>query len=228
MGTRVAKESYPWNTGSESSTMNTQKPFQAVLWDLGGVIVRTQDWSRRMRWEARLGLKPFGLSELVFNGEMGRKASLGEATVEEIWTWVANKLGLPDEAHNELEQDFWAGDRVDQELVDFIRNLRPAYKTGLISNAWSDLRDAMQDRWGIVDAFDDIVISAEVGLVKPDPAIYQLALQRLRIEAREAIFIDDFPENIAGARAVGMQAILFKDPEQVVTDLGSLLAGAIP
>lgn len=208
--------------------MSQHQTIRAILWDLGGVIVRTHDWSWRNHWEDRLGLAPFGLSELVFNSDMGRKASLGEATPDELWNWITGRLGLPDEARMKFEQDFWAGDRVDQDLVNFIRSLRPTYKTGLISNAWSDLRDAMECQWFIADAFDEIVISAEVGIVKPNPGIYQLALQRLQIKAQETIFIDDFPENIVGAEEAGMQGILFKHPEQVLSDLQSILTVSKP
>jgi putative hydrolase of the HAD superfamily len=187
------------------------------------VILRTHDQSGRERWEKRLGLEPYGLAELVFEGEMGRLASIGKCSVEEVWVWVADQLGVEQYERGELEKDFWRGDRVDRDLETFIRSLRPQFKTGLISNAWPDLRQELENDWNIADAFDDLLISAEVGIAKPDPHIYQIALTRLDVAASEAIFVDDFEKNIDGARAVGMHAVHFQDPEQVILEVRNLL-----
>ncbi len=71
--------------------------------------------------------------------------------------------------------------------------------------------------------FDAIVLSGEVGVMKPDPCIYQIALERLEVKAEQAAFIDDFQHNIDGAQAVGMHGIHFRNPEQLVADLEALL-----
>ncbi len=197
--------------------------MKAAIWDLGGVIVRTLDPSGRTHWEKRLGLQRRELERLVFEGEMGRKASLGQASADDVWNWVIERLDLPLDARTELERDFWKGDRIDRGLIQFIRNLRPAYKTGLLSNAWPDLRDKMENVWHIADAFDEIVISAEIGLVKPDSRIYEHILERMNIQPEEAIFVDDFQENVAGAHAVGMQTIHFQNPTQTMQELRTIL-----
>jgi putative hydrolase of the HAD superfamily len=108
-------------------------------------------------------------------------------------------------------------------LVDYLRSLRPRYKTALLSNAWSDLRGMLTERWEIADTFDELVISAEVGIVKPDPRIYHLALERLQVAPQEAVFVDDFIENIEGGKAVGLHTIHFRTPHQAIEDLSSLL-----
>jgi epoxide hydrolase-like predicted phosphatase len=203
--------------------MIKRSSIRAVFWDLGGVIVRTHDRSGRTYWEKRLGLQPNELDRLVFRGETSRKASIGQASTADIWSSVGDHLDLDRTILDKLILDFWRGDRVDTDLVDFIRSLRPAFLTGLISNGWSDLRHALEHEWHFVDAFDDIVISAEVGLVKPSPEIYHLALERMNIEARHAVFIDDFEENVDGARAVNMHAIHFQSPQQVISELQTLL-----
>jgi epoxide hydrolase-like predicted phosphatase len=118
---------------------------------------------------------------------------------------------------------FWGGDALDSHLVDYIRSLRPRLKTGLLSNAWDNLRRVVSDTWEIADAFDDIVISAEVGISKPDPRIYELAVLRLGVLPREAVFVDDFPHNIEAAQRVGLKGILFRNSDQVRQDLEGLL-----
>lgn len=199
--------------------------IKVVFWDLGGVLVRTEDRSKREQWEQRLGMEPRQLDRLIFGGEMGRKAALGQASVEEVWESVRQELDLSLDEREQLARDFWQGDDLDEELVAFIRGLRARFQTGLISNAWLELRELLEGHWHIDDAFDDLVISAEVGLVKPDPAIYKLALERLNVEADQAVFVDDFTQNIAAAADVGMHAVHFTDPEQAVMNVNQLIAG---
>ena len=72
------------------------------------------------------------------------------------------------------------------------------------------------------DQFDDIVLSGEVGIAKPDPAVYRLVCERSGIEPSEAVFLDDSPTNVAGAHAVGMPAFIFTDADQARADLRTL------
>ena len=197
--------------------------IRAVLFDFGGVIVRTNDRTPRERLAARLGIAYDQLSSLVFDSESALQATLGKITTQEHWEALRNELGLSQDDHANLPLDFWGGDVLDQELVDYIRALRPDYKTSLISNAWDDLRQVLEYTWKIADVFDEIIISAEVGVAKPDPRIYQIALERLAVAPQQAVFVDDFPANIAGARAVGMHALHFKNSLQARKELDRLL-----
>ena len=198
--------------------------IRAVLWDLGGVIIRTEDRTRREAWETRLGLQPGELDQIVFAGEMGRKAALGQATAPEVWAWVTERLGLEAEQGQVLRRDFWRGEDLDLDLVAYIRRLKSNFRTGLISNAWPEIRAQIENEWGIADAFDDLVISAEVRLAKPDPRIFQLALGRLRVEATQAIFVDDFTENTEAAAALGMHTVQFKNRGQAQEQVESILS----
>ena len=204
--------------------MTSSVGLQAVIWDLGGVILRTEDRSARSAWETQLGLAEYELDRIVFGGEMGQKASLGEANAHAVWESVGQQLQLDDASLRQLRRAFWQGDRLDRELLEFIRDLRPERRTGLLSNAWPELRRDLEGRWNMADAFDEIVISAEVGLAKPDPRIYALILERLDIQPANAVFVDDFEENVTAATAMGMQTVHFKDPQQVMEHLRSLLS----
>jgi putative hydrolase of the HAD superfamily len=110
---------------------------------------------------------------------------------------------------------------LDRELIQFIRGLRTEYKTGLISNAWDDLRDYIA-REGFIDAFDFITISAEVGAVKPDARIFHHALEQAKVRANEAVFVDDFIDNVEGCEKVGMHGILFNDTEATIQKIKAL------
>ena len=74
------------------------------------------------------------------------------------------------------------------------------------------------------DAFDNMVISAEIGVMKPEARIYQLALEQAGVSADEAVFVDDFIENIEACEKLGMHGIHFRDPQVVLSELRNMLA----
>jgi HAD superfamily hydrolase (TIGR01509 family) len=159
---------------------------------------------------------------LVFDSETSRKASIGVQTVDAHWAAVMKKLNLPLSESQSIRKEFFDGDVLDRSLIQLMRDLRVKYKIGLISNAWNDLRDYIV-RQKFADVFDTMIISAEVGVVKPDAKIFQIALDQLQIQAKEAMFVDDFKVNIEGCEKVGMKGFLFKDPERDIQKLKALL-----
>ncbi|MEJ2706344.1 MAG: HAD family phosphatase [Anaerolineales bacterium] len=197
--------------------------IQAVIFDLGGVLVRTEDRTPRAELAEQLNMTYAELDRIAFRGESAQRAALGIISEEEHWENLGRLLGIPDERLDWARSKFWGGDQVDEELVNYIRALRGPYKTALLSNAWSSLRHYVTQVWEIGDAFDELIISAEVHTVKPEAAIYEITLQRLQIEPQQAVFVDDFAQNVTGAKAVGMHAIQFRNPDQVEADLAQLL-----
>lgn len=195
----------------------------AVYFDLGGVIVRTDDKGPRTELAESLGLDYEGIDQVFFGSESAQQASIGAISREEHWRSVVRALNLPESKIPVFVEAFFAGDRTDQTLVSFLRSLRPTCKVGLISNAFSGLREWVIDQ-KLDDAFDDMTISAEAGVAKPDARIYRQALDKLNVRAEEAIFVDDMPANIEAANMLGMHAILFQTSEQAIADIKSLLA----
>jgi epoxide hydrolase-like predicted phosphatase len=200
--------------------------IQAVIWDLGGVLLRTEDYAPRRALAQQYGMTLEGLEDFIFSGESGGRAQRGEISAEQHWENQRQVLGLDLVQMQSFRDQFWGGDRLDTDLVAYIRRLRGNYKTGLLSNAFSDLRRVVTEIWKFDDAFDDMIISAEVGLVKPDEQIYHLALDRLGVAPEAAVFIDDFSRNVEGARRVNMRAIRFLNPLQARGELESLLDGS--
>jgi HAD superfamily hydrolase (TIGR01509 family) len=198
---------------------------RAVIFDFGGVLVRTEDPSGRRRWEGHLGLPLGELDRMVFASELTDRSMVGQATEAEIWWSIGAHFGLDGETLEQMRRDFWSGDRLDDQLVQFLRDLRPRYKTAVLSNAWPGARQVFVEYFSLGETVDELIISAEEGLAKPDPRLYHIALQRLGVQPGEAIFVDDTPENVEGARAVGMVGIQFKDPAQAMTDVLSYLGG---
>jgi putative hydrolase of the HAD superfamily len=197
--------------------------IRAVFFDLGGVIVRTEYQSPRERLAERLGMEYEDLDRIVFDSETGRQASIGAITSLQHWEAVIKRLKRPYEEIASIRDEFFAGDIIDHEIVNFLRSLRGTVKTGLISNAWSDLRDFIV-REKFDDAFDHIIISAEVGVAKPEAKIYKIALEQAGVSPNEAVFVDDFYVNIESCEEVGMQGIHFKDAQSALAQLKSLLS----
>ena len=196
--------------------------IKAVFFDLGGVIVRTEFQAPRQQLADRLGMDYDDLSKVVFDSDSSLRASIGEIPADEHWASVMQRLKRPASEISLIREEFFAGDIVDRTLVEYIRALRGKYKTGLISNAWSDLRNFVV-REKFDDVFDRMIISAEVGAVKPEPKIFQIALEQFGMKPREAVFVDDFYINIEGCEKVGIKGIHFRDVESTLKQLKQLL-----
>jgi len=195
---------------------------RAVLFDLGGVLLRTEYQAPRQKLAERFGMDYEDIDRLVFGSPTAARATVGEITEEAHWNQVMKLLKQPAEEYKNIEHEFFGGDVLDRNLIQFLRSLRPQYKTGLISNAWSGLRGyIMREKFD--DAFDALIISAEVKVAKPSAKIYHLALDQLQVQAGEAVFVDDVWENIQACEKVGMQGILFKSPESTIKQIRALL-----
>jgi putative hydrolase of the HAD superfamily len=197
--------------------------IRGVFFDFGGVIVRTEYQAPRQHLAERLEMEYEDIIKIVFESQSSFNASIGEISAEEHWAEVTKRLRRPASETEAIREEFFAGDVIDHGIVDYLRSLRSDYHVGLISNAWPDLRDYITEQ-KFEDAFDHLVISAEVGVMKPEARIYQIALEQAGVRPDEAVFVDDFYENIEGCRDVGMHGIHFQNPEQALNELEQLLA----
>ena len=195
--------------------------IKAIIFDVGGVLLRTHDWAGRHKWDERLGLPHGRVEHSFFNSDLGLEAQHGRVTTDQHWHNVAQRLGIPSEQLPQLRADFWAGDQLDWSLIQLIQQLKEShnYQMAIISNAPDDLRHVLTHEFKVAEVFDLIVVSAEEGIMKPDPAIYERTLARLASRADEAVFIDDSPTNIAGAQAVGLKTILYRKGMDVAAEL---------
>jgi epoxide hydrolase-like predicted phosphatase len=197
--------------------------IRAVIFDWGGVLVRTSDGSLREAWERRLGLSPGQSSAIVFGTETNYDVQTGRVTDEQHWAGVQQRLALSQQELADFRRDFFARDVVDVHLLQYIDRLRARYTVGLLSNASSIARRLLSDTYGgILDHFDSVTISSEEGVMKPDVRIYQIALARAGARAEEAIFVDDVLENVQAARRLGMEGVHFVDPTAALADLAGL------
>ena len=198
--------------------------LRALIWDMGGVLLRTEDQASRAQLANQYGLSNAQLNYLVFGNPAAQLCESGRMQPVERWNFVARKLNLSDKELQAFQTLFWAGDRLDEELIRLIDSLRPRFKTGLLSNAGPDASATLAAIYPrLLTPFDTIVFSGEVGLVKPDPAIYHLILNRMGVSPSQALFIDDFKQNIFTAQMVGLQTIWFRSADQARRDLSSII-----
>lgn len=110
--------------------------------------------------------------------------------------------------------------RLDDEMIEAVRAARGAVATGLLSNSWG-VQYYPHDL--LAELFDEVVISGQVGLRKPDPPIFDMAAQRLGVPPEECVFVDDLPGNIEAAEALGMRGVLHEVAATTIPELERLL-----
>ena len=197
--------------------------IKTVIFDLGGVLVRTENMLPRQKLAEKHGMSYQELSYLVYRTKSANLAMIGKVPAGDHQQTILKNLNLPLDSFSAFEDEFWGGDRLDSQLVDFIQGLRGEYRTVLLSNAWDNLRKLLEGLWKIDGVFDEIFISAEMGLAKPDPAIYKVVIDSLGQDPSELIFVDDFVDNIKAAREANINAIHFRNRDQALADLADYL-----
>jgi putative hydrolase of the HAD superfamily len=111
--------------------------------------------------------------------------------------------------------------RIEESMVDALIKVRAAgLKTAVLSNSWGQ---TLYPRERLDEICDEVLLSGEVGLRKPDPAIFRLALDRLGVEGRTAVFVDDHPGHLEPAAELGMATVLHVMPARTLAELEALL-----
>ena len=197
--------------------------IKAIALDYGGVI--TVDPFIGLRsFEARLGCAPGALCAEFRGGPLWTQAELGRLAMVDFWDqWLArirDELGIEVELA-EVFAEIGRGGDLNHEMTDLVERLGRGYRLAIMTN---NVRES-RARWHAkidIERFDVVVDSSDVGLRKPDPAIYAVLLERLGLSGPEVAYVDDFEENLEPASALGMHAVLFTDAAQCEDDLVAL------
>jgi HAD superfamily hydrolase (TIGR01509 family) len=184
--------------------------IKAIIFDCFGVLVGHGFWSVYESLGGDLE------KDEAFIEEQLNKADIGETSSQEFNALISERLGISLESYKHA----FAEDEVPNEGVfQLIQDvLAPKYSLALVSNATGDsVRSKISaDKLAL---FKEVFISGEVGLLKPDPELFMLALSKLGVKPDEAIFVDDHQKYIDGATVVGMHTILFTDLSTFKTKL---------
>lgn len=190
---------------------------------MGGVILRTRDYAFREALAQRFGTTRKELEKVIFFSPSAKQTEMGKISDAEHWQSVLRHFGQPQENYLQAYREFFTGDEIDLDMVAYIQTLKPTYQLGLLSNAWKNARETITLMHPYLDLFDVSIFSAEVGLRKPEAPIFQLMIERLGIQPHQAVFVDDFPENVAGAAAAGLHAVHFQERDQAIAHINALL-----
>lgn len=188
--------------------------IKAIIFDCFGVIVG-QGFANTYR---AAGGDPQQDRDFI-NAMLGRN-NLGLISDEEFRSSMAAKLGI---SLADWHQAVVTAEQPNAELLQYIKELRANYKTAILSNANVGSLSRRIGTYWLQACFDTVVVSAEVGILKPDPRIYRLTAERLEVKPEECVFVDDIELLAAAARAVGMQTIVYKNFAQLRIDLAKLL-----
>ena len=212
--------------------------MDAALLDLYDTVARTRwhELSDRIAGELDVDLaalyRAYNLtrddrSVGAFDGQEGDMAAIVEAAGFTSSPELIGTLVALERAFTETGVELW------EDSLPVVHELRArGVRTALVSNCSHSTRGIV-DRLGLDDAFDEVILSFEVGLRKPDPAIYREALRRLGAEPEHAVFVDDQPEYCDGAAAIGIETYLIDrsgdatqedNGHRVIGDLRALLA----
>jgi putative hydrolase of the HAD superfamily len=190
--------------------------------DFGGVLT-TNMWQGFDEFCRAEGIQE-GTVRRLFKHEPEALADLrmletGEMEPTEFERRFGARLGVPETEG--LIARMFASVRPEQRVIEAVRAARESgVRTALISNSWGM---SIYDPQALEGLFDELIISGEVGLHKPQPEIYLLAAERLGIEPESCVFVDDLRENVRGAEQVGMTGILHRDPQATLAHLDNLL-----
>lgn len=208
---------------THSSLMAAPK-IKAIVFDLGGVIAVTDRQEMILFIAKSLGISPKEASKALIGL---KETSLKGDTDNDYWVneeyWIqytrAKKIKLPHHWIEKLNEHRLKSVREMPGMLDLVKNLKKqGYQVALLSNVRRS-QAIIKRKLGYYDLFNPTILSYEIKMRKPRLSAYCYLLQQLNLPASEVIFIDDKLENVAAAKSVGINAILFKNPRQLVNSL---------
>jgi putative hydrolase of the HAD superfamily len=197
--------------------------IKAIIFDFGRVISAQKPASLFRRYEEELDLLPGTLNSIMFGSLDWEEVLLGRKTTEEFWYAIGPKLGLSTaEQIDAFRSRYRADEAINEGVLSLIRELHGHYKLAVLSNSPPGLAQWLDD-WQMLEFFEVLFCSGEEGVVKPEPAAFNITLERLGVEPNEAVFIDDTLEHVKAAQKLGLHAIHFTTAEALEDELSKLL-----
>ncbi|MBI2326945.1 HAD family phosphatase [Candidatus Curtissbacteria bacterium] len=186
--------------------------IKAIIFDFYGVICSeiAPFWFGRYFSEE----KAKQLKEAYF-----KPVDRGEVLELELFGKLASLVNSQPE---KVEKEFKSFIKINDSAVELIKKLKPNYKIGVCTNSPSNFFRSILKQNNLTDLFDEIVVSSDHKVSKPDPKIFRIILDKLQSKEEEALFIDDNPQNISVAKNLGTESVLFINTDQLKNDLTKL------
>jgi putative hydrolase of the HAD superfamily len=192
--------------------------ISAVIFDLGGVILKNGVYTAIPLYEKKHKM-PKGYLRNLFDGKYLIPLELGKIKEEDFWKGLSQDL---QQDISDFKTLVFKNFLPISETWKIAKKCKKNYKLGLLTNNLKEWTDRLERKYNLSKLFDIIVVSAEVGMRKPDPKIYQLITKKLKIKPTECVFIDDLQENVKGAKKLGIKSFQFKSSSQCEKELKKL------
>lgn len=188
--------------------------IRAIIFDFFDVF-RTDGYNR---W-----LKQHGYEREDALLEVSEKHDRGDYSDKEFFKAIADASG---ETAEQVEEELEADNELNESLVDYVGTLQGRYKLALLSNSASGYLRNELAKYDLEKYFDEIVISSEVGLIKPEPAVFEHIMQKLNVEPDECIFTDDNPKHTDAASKLGIHSIVYESVSELKQEIEKIVASA--
>jgi len=195
--------------------------IEAVVFDLGNVLVHVDAALGAERFAARTGKTRDEVERHFRSTPSVTEFALGRCTKRAFYRTVARDLGF-NGPYEEFARIWTEVFTPIPPMIELAESLKTRVPRVLMSNTNAIHMEYILKHFPFLNEFDDQILSYQVGLLKPDEAIYRLTLDRCGLAAAVTVFIDDLAANVEGARRVGMQAIHHQDFEQTRQELTKL------
>jgi putative hydrolase of the HAD superfamily len=196
-------------------------PIEAVIFDYGKVLSNSEDPDAYSRFIELTGLERPDFDQHYWRHR--HAYDLGHLNGRTYWEKLAGEAGLsftPEQIAELIETDVLMWTSLNEEMLCWVIALQEAdIKTAILSNMGEDILAYMRQEFGWLAHFQHHTWSCELGICKPDPAIYLHTCEKLKVAPPQTLFLDDKPENIAAAAGVGLNAIQFENIAQLRRDL---------
>jgi glucose-1-phosphatase len=200
-----------------------KKEIKAIIFDMGGVLLRTCDETPRKELAEELGISVEHLKQEVFFSDSAIRSEEGYLDKYQHWEKILDRLNKSNANRvKKYDEQFWSGDYLDESLVEYLGKLKTIFKLGLISNAFQGARNWIESHYQFMQSFDYSIFSYEIHLRKPDARIYHYACSEMGVTPKQSVFVDDMLVNVDGARAAGLFAIQYKNKQQLEIELSKI------
>ena len=185
--------------------------LEAIIFDVGGTYLEGSFVDFVNKSYGVLGISNIFSTdkEVCFDSDFNKGVITGEECFRKFFG-----VSISEEQMEKIKSIWTSTWIATDEMLELVKNLKKHYRLAILSN--SDLLNAkkfLNNGW--YSYFDCLVLSHEIGVLKPDKKIYKITLDKLNLEAQECLFIDDQQDALKPAREMGMKTILFKSAEQL-------------
>jgi len=195
--------------------------YQLVLFDLGGVVVEMES-DRLVHQAAQVIGRPFEeVQQAIYHEELLLPFELGRITATAYYEGLKKRLALR-WTYEQFVRNWNGVFTENTDVTALLQQLHKRHRLMALTNTNTLHLDYIKASFPSLTVLEDWVASCDVGLRKPDPQFYRLALERAKVRPSEAVYVDDRPEMVEAGRAVGLTAVRFENGRQLAQDLQAI------